>query len=192
MPAGWCRPVQFRRVLFSCLPQSEFGPAGTISFGAGQLPLSYPTPNQAGNGASFSGLFVIGETGLELLSPSRCRVTKVLIVDDMEGVRRMLTYALEDDYNIAIAANGLEAIRVAALEHPDVIVMDLDMPVMDGVEATRRIKADPQLASIKVLAVSGQHNSEKSRLVQSACDAFIEKPFEVSDLVEAVRRLALK
>ncbi len=123
---------------------------------------------------------------------SRCQVTKVMIVDDVEGVRRMLTYALEDDYNVSWATNGLEAVELAQAEHPDVIVMDLDMPVMDGVEATRRIKSNPQLSHIKVLAVSGQNNSEKSRLVKDDCDAFIEKPFEVSDLVEAVRRLAVK
>ena len=119
-------------------------------------------------------------------------MTKVLIVDDLEGVRRMLIYALEDDYAVSQAANGLEAIERAQTEHPDIIVMDLDMPVMDGVEATRQIKANPQLSGIKVLAVSGQHNSEKSRLIRDDADAFIEKPFEVDDLVEAVRRLALK
>lgn len=119
-------------------------------------------------------------------------MTKVMIVDDVEGVRRMLTYALEDDYNISQASNGLEAVQLAETEHPDVIVMDLDMPIMDGVEATRRIKSTPHLSHIKVLAVSGQNNSEKSRLVKDNCDAFIEKPFEVSDLVEAVRILALR
>lgn len=117
-------------------------------------------------------------------------MTKVMVVDDVEGVRRMLTYALEDDYNVSQASNGLEALQLAESEHPDVIVMDLDMPVMDGVEATRRIKSNPRLAHIKVLAVSGQNNSEKSRLVKDDCDAFIEKPFEVNDLVEAVKRLA--
>lgn len=122
----------------------------------------------------------------------RCQLTKVLIVDDMEGVRRGLVYALEDDYSICQAANGLEAISVAQTEQPDIIVMDLDMPVMDGVEATRQIKSHPQLSRIKVLAVSGQHNSEKSRLIQDNADAFIEKPFEISALVEAVRLLALK
>jgi CheY-like chemotaxis protein len=117
-------------------------------------------------------------------------VTKVLIVDDLEGVRQMLTYALEDDYNVLQATNGLEALQIAEIEHPDVIVMDLDMPVMDGVEATRRIKTNPLLSHIKVLAVSGQNNSEKSRLIRDDCDAFIEKPFELSDLVAAVKRVA--
>jgi CheY-like chemotaxis protein len=119
-------------------------------------------------------------------------VTKVLIVDDLEGVRRMLIYALEDDYSVLQASNGLEAIELANSLHPDVIVMDLDMPVMDGAEATRHIKANPSLADIKVLAVTGQNDSEKSRLIKDDCDAFIEKPFQVAELVEAVKRLALK
>ena len=117
-------------------------------------------------------------------------MTKVLIVDDIEGVRRMLTYALEDDYTILQAVNGLEAVQMAERDRPDVILMDLDMPVMDGVEATRLIKANPDLKNIKVLAVSGQNNSENSRLIVDTCDAFIEKPYEIPDLVEAVRRLA--
>lgn len=118
-------------------------------------------------------------------------MTKVLVVDDVESVRRMLIYALEDEYIVSQASNGLEAIELAHTLHPDVIVMDLDMPVMDGVEATRQIKSNPQLADIKVVAVSGQNNSEKSRLIRDACDAFIEKPFQLSDLVEAVKRLAV-
>jgi len=119
-------------------------------------------------------------------------VTKVLIVDDLEGVRRMLIYALEDDYSVLQASNGLEAIELAHSLHPDVIVMDLDMPIMDGAEATRQIKANPSLADIKVLAVTGQNDSEKSRLIKDNCDAFIEKPFQVNELVEAVNKLALK
>ncbi len=118
-------------------------------------------------------------------------MTKILIVDDLEGVRRMLRYALEDDYDVTQACNGQEALNVAAAEQPDVIVMDLDMPIMDGVEATRRLKADPDLSAIKVLAVSGQHDSEKARLVRDEADAFIEKPFAISELVAAVRTLAL-
>ena len=117
-------------------------------------------------------------------------MTKVLIVDDIEGVRRMLTWALEDDYSVLLACNGLEAVQMAERDHPDVILMDLDMPVMDGVEASRRIKANPELANIRILAVTGVYNSEKSRLVLESCDAFIEKPYEIPDLVSAVRQLA--
>lgn len=119
-------------------------------------------------------------------------MVKVLIVDDIEGVRRMLIHALEDDYRVSQASNGLEAIRLAEAEHPDIIVMDLDMPVMSGVEAARRIKANPLLADIKVLAMTGQRHSENSRLIQDSCDAFMEKPFRIAELRETVKRLARK
>jgi CheY-like chemotaxis protein len=119
-------------------------------------------------------------------------VAKVLIVDDIEGVRRMLLHALEEDHSVTQAANGLEAIRLAETEHPDVIVMDLDMPIMGGVEAARHIKTTPQLADIKVLAMTGQRNSENSRLARDTCDAFMEKPFRVAELREVVNRLAVK
>jgi len=66
------------------------------------------------------------------------------------------------------------------------------MPVMDGAEATRKMKSNPSLSDIKVLAVTGYNDSEKSRLVRDDCDAFIEKPFHVDELVEAVKRLSLK
>lgn len=103
----------------------------------------------------------------------------------------MLRYALEDDYDVRQACNGQEALNVAAAEQPAVIVMDLDMPIMDGVEATRRLKADPDLSAIKVLAVSGQHDSEKARLVRDEADAFIEKPFAIGELLAAVKQLTL-
>jgi CheY-like chemotaxis protein len=117
-------------------------------------------------------------------------VAKVLIADDVEGVRRMLVRALEDEHSLSEAENGLEAVRLAESERPDVIILDLDMPVMNGVEAARRIKENPGLVGVKVLAMTGQHNSENSRLIQGLCDAFMEKPFRVAELREAVKRLS--
>src|SRR5262249_61523197 len=104
----------------------------------------------------------------------------------------MLIYALEDDYNVLQASNGLEAIELAHSLHPDVIVMDLDMPVMDGAEATRQIKANPSLADIKVLAVTRQNGSEESRLIKNDCDAFIEKPFQVGEMAKAGKAFGIK
>ncbi len=116
-------------------------------------------------------------------------MAKVLVVDDADSVRLMLIRALEDEHTVSQAANGFEALRIAEAEHPEVIVMDLDMPVMDGVEATRRIKSSPHLAGIKVLAITGQKNSENSRLIRASCDAFMEKPFRLAELREIVNRL---
>jgi CheY-like chemotaxis protein len=117
-------------------------------------------------------------------------VAKVLVVDDIAGIRSMLTHALDDTHEVSQATNGQEAVRLAEVERPDVIIMDLDMPVMDGVEATRLIKTNPELSGVRVVAITGQRNSERSRQIRAWCDAFIEKPFRLAELRETVERLA--
>lgn len=117
-------------------------------------------------------------------------MAKILVVDDIVGIRSMLTHALDDAHQVSQATNGREAVRLAEAERPDVIIMDLDMPVMDGVEATRLIKTNPSLSSIRVVAITGQRNSERSRQIRDWCDAFIEKPFRLTELRETVERLA--
>lgn len=114
-------------------------------------------------------------------------MAKILIADDIEGVRRMLTQTLEDEHQVMQANNGLEAVRLAAVENPDVVILDLDMPVMDGVEAARQLKE--QAPEIKIIAMTGQHNSENARLVKEICDAFLEKPFRVTELRETLKAL---
>lgn len=114
-------------------------------------------------------------------------MAKILIADDIEGVRRMLTQSLEDEHQIVQANNGLEAVRLAQTESPEIVILDLDMPIMDGVEAARQIKQ--QRPSIKIIAMTGQHNSENARLVKEICDAFLEKPFRVTELRETVKLL---
>ena len=130
----------------------------------------------------------VSEAGPCLSNP-RYDVAKVLVVDDIVGIRSMLTHALDDTHQVSQATNGQEAVRLAEAERPDVIIMDLDMPVMDGVEATRLIKTTPHLAGIRVVAITGQYNSERSRQVRDWCDAFIEKPFRLAELRETVERL---
>jgi two-component system, response regulator YesN len=99
----------------------------------------------------------------------------------------MLTQTLEDEHNIVQAHNGLEAVHLAQLESPDIIILDLDMPIMDGVEAARQIKAC--VPGSKIIAMTGQHGSENARLVKEICDAFLEKPFRVTELREAIKTL---
>jgi two-component system autoinducer 1 sensor kinase/phosphatase LuxN len=114
-------------------------------------------------------------------------VAKILIADDIEGVRRMLTQTLEDEHLVLQANNGLEAVRLAEIENPDIVMLDLDMPVMDGVEAARHIKL--KFPHLKVMAMTGQPNSDNAHSVRAICDAFLEKPFRVADLREIVKML---
>ncbi|MBL8207851.1 MAG: response regulator [Blastocatellia bacterium] len=112
-------------------------------------------------------------------------MAKILIADDIEGVRRMLTQTLEDEHRVFQAHNGLEAVRLAESESPDLVILDLDMPVMDGVEAARQIKQ--KFPYLKIVAMTGQPNSENARSVKEICDSFLEKPFRVVELRDIVK-----
>jgi len=114
-------------------------------------------------------------------------VAKILIADDIEGVRRMLTQTLEDEHLVLQANNGLEAVRLSEIESPEIVILDLDMPVMDGVEAARQIRL--KFPHLKIIAMTGQPTSENAHSVRTICDAFLEKPFRVTELREVVKNL---
>ena len=93
-------------------------------------------------------------------------------------------------FDIVQAGNGVEAIERALDSHPDVILMDLSLPVMDGWEATRRLKADKRTAKIPVVALTGHALAGISEGARKAgCDAFVTKPCLPEDLVKEIRRV---
>jgi two-component system, cell cycle response regulator DivK len=104
---------------------------------------------------------------------------KILVVEDVEFNRDLIVQLLEDDYEVLTAADGAEGIRLAEQERPDLILMDLSLPVIDGWEATRRIKADEALKGIPIIALSAhamRGDEEKAR--QSGCDDYLSKPLD--------------
>lgn len=104
---------------------------------------------------------------------------KILVVEDVELNRELIAQLLEDDYAVLSAADGASGIRLAEREHPDLILMDLALPVIDGWEAARRIKANPALRRIPIIAVSAHAMSgdaEKAR--QCGCDDYLSKPLD--------------
>lgn len=115
----------------------------------------------------------------------------VLLVDDYPDAREMYAeYLAFSGFDIVQAGNGLEAIHRAHDSHPDVILMDLSLPVMDGWEATRRLKADPDTKDIPVLAVTGHALTGVSNDAKKAgCDGFITKPCLPEDLVAEIRKV---
>jgi len=115
----------------------------------------------------------------------------VLLVDDYPDAREMYAEYLEfSGFEIVQAGNGVEAIERALDSHPDVILMDLSLPVMDGWEATRRLKADDRTKDIPVLAVTGHALSGVSNDAKKAgCDGFITKPCLPEDLVTEIRKV---
>jgi CheY-like chemotaxis protein len=82
---------------------------------------------------------------------------RVLVVDDYDDARELLGLILEHvGFQVLLAANGADAVEIARREHPDIVVMDLFMPGMDGIEATRRIKADPAFQQVPVIAYTAR------------------------------------
>ncbi len=115
----------------------------------------------------------------------------VLLVDDSEDNREVYAQFLKfAGFRVEFAVDGVEAIEKAASLRPDVIVMDLSLPRMDGWEATRRIKADPDTRSIPVIALTGHAVSESKRKAQEVgCSGYLTKPCLPDVLVSEIRRL---
>src|SRR5262245_34153529 len=114
---------------------------------------------------------------------------KILIVEDVEFNRDLLIQLLEDTYELLTAEDGAAGIASAERDSPDLILMDLSLPVIDGWEATRRIKANATLRHIPVIAVSSRamrEDAEKAR--QSGCDDYLSKPLDEDLLFEKLAR----
>lgn len=103
----------------------------------------------------------------------------VLIVEDVALNRDLLVQLLEDRYRLLIAEDGAAALERAAEARPDLILMDLSLPRLDGWEATRRLKADAALARIPVIALSAHAmRGDEERALASGCDDFLTKPID--------------
>jgi two-component system, cell cycle response regulator DivK len=115
----------------------------------------------------------------------------VLIVDDFEDNREMYAQYLRfHGYEIAEADNGQEALKQAAALHPDVIVMDLSLPGMDGWEATRRLKQEPLTRDIPVIALTGHALTGSEHTAREAgCDRFLTKPCAPAVLGQEIRKM---
>jgi CheY-like chemotaxis protein len=115
----------------------------------------------------------------------------VLLVDDYPDAREMYSEYLQySGFDVIEAGNGIEALQQAVERSPDIILMDLSLPVMDGWEATRRLKADRRTARIPVVALTGHALAGISEGARRAgCDAFVTKPCLPEDLVKEIRKV---
>ena len=116
---------------------------------------------------------------------------RVLVVDDYPDAREMYAEYLQySGFDVIEAGNGIEALERAADSAPDIILMDLSLPVMDGWEATRRLKADKATADIPIVALTGHALAGILEGAKKAgCDAFVTKPCLPEDLVKEIRRV---
>ena len=117
---------------------------------------------------------------------------KVLYVEDNDDNVYMLKMRLEllGDLEVITAEDGETGCEKACAERPDIILMDLEMPVIDGWEATRRLKANPETCDIPVIALSAHGLAgEREKAIAAGCDEFDTKPVEFDRLVAKLRRL---
>jgi two-component system, cell cycle response regulator DivK len=117
---------------------------------------------------------------------------KILYVEDNEDNVFMLRMRLEisGTYDVVVAPDGAEGVALAVSARPDLILMDLNLPVLDGWEATRRIKADARSAAIPVIALTAHAMAgDREKAIQAGCDDFDTKPIDFDRLLEKIERL---
>ena len=124
------------------------------------------------------------------ISGSRA-VPKILLVEDNEMNRDMLSRRLaRNGFEVVVAVDGQQGVELAASERPDVILMDMSLPVLDGWEATRRLKADPLTMAIPVIALTAHAMAEdKEKAMAAGCDDYDTKPIELPRLLEKIKKL---
>jgi len=116
---------------------------------------------------------------------------KVLLVEDNEMNRDMLSRRLaRNGYEVVMAVDGQQAVTMAGSENPDIILMDMSLPVLDGWEATRRVKADPATQAIPVIALTAHAMAEDEKKARDAgCDDFDTKPVDIQRLLGKINTL---
>jgi two-component system, cell cycle response regulator DivK len=115
---------------------------------------------------------------------------RILVVEDQADSRRIIRDMLAStEYEVIEAENGEEALAAIAKQRPDLILMDVQLPIMDGYTATRRIKADPALQSIPIIAVTSFALDGEEKIAKAAgCDDYVPKPYSPRELLAKIHQ----
>ncbi len=118
-------------------------------------------------------------------------MAKILLVEDNEMNRDMLSRRLiRKGYEVVVGEDGEKGVSLAASDRPDIILMDMSLPVIDGWEATRRIKAAPETAAIPVIALTAHAMvSDRDKALEAGCDDYDTKPVDLPRLLGKIERL---
>ena len=118
-------------------------------------------------------------------------MTKILLVEDNEDNRDMLSRRLErKDFTVSLAVDGQDGVDKAKLDLPDLILMDMSLPVMDGWEATKILKADSETAHIPVIALTAHAmSSDREKAIEAGCDDYDTKPVDLQRLLDKITKL---
>ncbi len=120
-------------------------------------------------------------------------MAKILLVEDNEEDRDMLSRRLtRRGYEVVIALDGGQGVAMAQSKIPDLILMDMDLPVLNGWEATRQLKATPATQAIPIIALTALAMvGEREKALEAGCDDYDTKPIEMSRLLEKIERLVV-
>jgi len=119
---------------------------------------------------------------------------KILLVEDNELNRDMLSRRLERrGFQVLIAVDGAQGVAMAQSEAPDLVLMDMSLPVVDGWEATRRLKAAPETRAVPIIALTSHAMiGDRDQAIEAGCDDYDTKPIELPRLLEKINRLIAK
>ena len=133
-----------------------------------------------------------GRSGVKMKEQAEPKT--VLLVEDTEDNRFMMRRLLEmTGYRVIEAMNGEEAVKLAQSESPNLILMDLSLPVIDGLAATRLIRKLPDFKSTPIIAVSAHDTSDfQSEAIKAGCDTYVSKPIDFNELEELIAKLLQK
>jgi len=115
---------------------------------------------------------------------------RILVVEDNEMNMQLFEYLLEESgFEIVKATTGEEALRLAAQEKPDLILMDIHLPGMDGLSVVRELKAGGEMEGVPILALTAHAmRGDKDRFLQAGCDGYISKPIDVKTFIPSIRQ----
>ena len=116
-------------------------------------------------------------------------MSKILIVEDVEMNRDLLVQLLEDDYELVEAADGREGLEKIRSEAPDLVLLDISLPEMDGYEVTRAVRADDDIKGTKIIAVTAHAMAgDEEKALEAGCDDYLTKPIDEEELWSKVEK----
>jgi CheY-like chemotaxis protein len=168
--------------------RSELGVGSTFSF---SVPLLYEVDRQGPRDDSRSAALESQELPAEN-DDARCDALRVLLAEDTPTNQMLVVHALQKrGHQVEVAGDGQTAVRLAAQAHYDVILMDLQMPTMDGFQATSAIRALPQAMNVPIIALTAHAMvGDRERCLAAGMDGYLAKPLDLGELLELVERSA--
>ncbi len=128
---------------------------------------------------------------LENDDPEQRSLPLILIAEDNEtNINTIDDYLIAKGYRLIIARNGMEAIAMTKAHHPDIILMDIQMPVMDGLEAIQQIRLDPKLINVPIIALTAlAMTGDRDRCLAAGANEYLSKPIKLKELVATIQKM---